>query len=175
MLSRDQQNDEIFSFPAGRQRRVIIYMYIYIYLYIYNINYFIKISYVTYISVVILWFNDAIWQHRAGSTLAWIMACCPAAPCHCLNHCWSRVSGVLWHWPDSNFTESALAVILYYEFENYTLTISATPPRGQWVKNHGKYNHRIISLYSSCRARWYDLPTLVLIETLPRFHFRNPL
>ena len=33
-----------------------------------------------------LWPSDAIWQHRSGSTLAKVMACCLAAPSHYLNH-----------------------------------------------------------------------------------------
>ena len=35
-----------------------------------------------------LWPNDAIWQHRSGSTLAQTMACCLAALSHYLNQCW---------------------------------------------------------------------------------------
>ena len=31
---------------------------------------------------------DAIWQHRSGSTLAQVMACCLTAPSHYLNRCW---------------------------------------------------------------------------------------
>ena len=34
-----------------------------------------------------LWLSDAIWQHRSGSTLAQVMACCLTAPSHCLNQC----------------------------------------------------------------------------------------
>ena len=33
-----------------------------------------------------LWPTDAIWQHSSWSTLAQVMACCPTAPNHYLNH-----------------------------------------------------------------------------------------
>ena len=35
-----------------------------------------------------LWSSDAIWQHRSGSPLAQVMACCLTAPSHYLNQCW---------------------------------------------------------------------------------------
>ena len=34
-----------------------------------------------------LWSNDTISQHRSGSTLAQVMACCLMAPSHYLNQC----------------------------------------------------------------------------------------
>ena len=41
-----------------------------------------------------LWPSDAIWQHRCGSTLAQVMACCMTAPSHYLNQCWLIISKV---------------------------------------------------------------------------------
>ena len=35
-----------------------------------------------------LWPGGTIWQHRSGSTLAQVMACCLTAPNHDLNQCW---------------------------------------------------------------------------------------
>ena len=35
-----------------------------------------------------LWPSDAIWQHRSGSKLDQVMACCPRAPSHYLNQYW---------------------------------------------------------------------------------------
>ena len=32
--------------------------------------------------------GDGIWQHRSGSTLVQVMACCLTAPSHYLNQCW---------------------------------------------------------------------------------------
>ena len=40
--------------------------------------------------------SDAIWQHRSGSTLAQVMACCLTAPSHYLNQCWLIISEVQW-------------------------------------------------------------------------------
>ena len=53
-----------------------------------------------------LWPSDAIWRHRSMSTLAQVMACCLTAPSHYLNQCWLMIREVLWHSPDSNFTEN---------------------------------------------------------------------
>ena len=44
-----------------------------------------------------LWPSDIICRHRTGSTLDQVMACCLAAPSHCLNQCWLIISKVLWH------------------------------------------------------------------------------
>ena len=44
-----------------------------------------------------LWPSDTIWQHRSGSTLAQIMACCLMAPSHYLKQCWIINSKVHWH------------------------------------------------------------------------------
>ena len=35
-----------------------------------------------------LWLIDVIWQHRFGSTLTQVMACCLMAPSHYLIQCW---------------------------------------------------------------------------------------
>ena len=58
--------------------------------------------------------SDAVWRHRTGSTLAQVMTCCLTAPSHCLNQCWLLTAEVLWHSPESNFTASAHATILYH-------------------------------------------------------------
>ena len=44
--------------------------------------------------------------HRLGSTLAEGVAWCPTAPSHYLNQFGLMISEVLWHSPDSNFTEN---------------------------------------------------------------------
>ena len=61
------------------------------------------------------------------------MAFCLMAPRHYLNQCWLVIRKILWHLHESNFTGNEQAVILYYEFENYALEITATSPRSQWV------------------------------------------
>ena len=40
---------------------------------------------------------DATWQHRPGSTLAQIMACCLMSPSHYLNQRCLFVKGFVWH------------------------------------------------------------------------------
>ena len=56
------------------------------------------------------WFgpSEAIWQHKSGSTLAQVMACCLMAPSHYLNQCWFLISGVLRRSAESNFTKPKL-------------------------------------------------------------------
>ena len=53
-----------------------------------------------------LWPSHAIWQHRSGSTLAQVMACCLMVSSHYLNQCWLIIDGVLWHSPVSNFASA---------------------------------------------------------------------
>ena len=63
------------------------------------------------------------------------MACCLTAPSHYLNQCWLLSSEVLWHSPESNFTASGQASKSVWRVwkQNYTLKITATFPRHQWV------------------------------------------
>ena len=42
-----------------------------------------------------LWPSDAMWQHRSGSTLVQVLACCLKAPSHGLNQNW-HISKVQW-------------------------------------------------------------------------------
>ena len=44
-----------------------------------------------------LWPSDTICQHRSGSILAQVMACCLMARSHYLNQCWFIISKVHWH------------------------------------------------------------------------------
>ena len=81
-----------------------------------------------------LWPNDFLWQHRCGSILAQVMACCLMAPSHYLNQCWRIIKGVLWQSHESNDP----ATIVNDKFENYIFKFTATSPRGQWV-NGVKY------------------------------------
>ena len=66
------------------------------------------------------------------------MVYCLKAPSHYLDQCW-LLSEVWWHSPESNFTACVPATILYNESENYTFTITATYPRGQWVNECMSY------------------------------------
>ena len=77
-----------------------------------------------------LWPSDTLWRHKSGTTLAQVMDCCLAAPNHYLNQCWLLTNEVLWHSPQSNFTASGQAIVLYDEFENFSFDITATSPNG---------------------------------------------
>ena len=70
------------------------------------------------VSILIKGPSDAIWQHRSGSTLAHVMACCLMAPSHYLNQCWQNISEVLWHSPEGDFTRNAQDTYPSYQFEN---------------------------------------------------------
>ena len=86
----------------------------------------------------LLWFNsswpsDVIWRQGSRSTLAQVMACCLTAPSHYLNQGWLMISKVLWHSPDSNFTENTHDIYCWNEFEIYQFETVVKSPRGQWV------------------------------------------
>ena len=71
------------------------------------------------------WLGDVLWWQISEST----SACCLRATNHYLNQYWLLISEVLWHSPESNFTASTQATVLYHEIENYTSRIAATSPR----------------------------------------------
>ena len=53
--------------------------------------------------------SGAIWQHRSGSTLAQVMACCLMAPSHYLSQCWLIINKVQWHSSEGNFAKDISA------------------------------------------------------------------
>ena len=57
-----------------------------------------------------LWPSDTIWQHKSGSTLAQVMACCLTAQSHYLKQCWLIISKVKWHSSECNFRRDASAI-----------------------------------------------------------------
>ena len=63
--------------------------------------------------------SDTICGHRAGSTLAQVMACCLTAPSHYLNQYWLIViPKIFWHSCDGNFTVNVPDIYAWYKFEN---------------------------------------------------------
>ena len=54
--------------------------------------------------------SDDIWRHRAGSTLAQVMACCLTALSHYLNQYWLIISQVQSQSPAGNFTRDTSAI-----------------------------------------------------------------
>ena len=81
-----------------------------------------------------LWPSDAIWQHRSGSTLLQVMACCLTAPSHYLKQCWLIIKCVLWHSPEGNFTKHVKDIYPWLQFKKYKFNITSASPRAQWVK-----------------------------------------
>ena len=43
------------------------------------------------------WTSGAIWRHKAGTTLAQVIACCLMAPSHRTNKCWHIINKFSWH------------------------------------------------------------------------------
>ena len=84
-----------------------------------------------------LWPIYVIWRQGSRSTLGQVMASCLMAPSHYLNQCWLMISEVLWHSPDSNFTENTQDIYHWNEFEIYLFETVVKSPRGQWVKPAG--------------------------------------
>ena len=82
-----------------------------------------------------LWPNDAILQHRSGSTLAQVMAFCLMAPSHYLNKCWLIISEVHWHLSEGNFSRYTSAINNASELESHLSKISFKSPRWQGVNS----------------------------------------
>ena len=82
-----------------------------------------------------LWPSDAIWQHKSGSTLVQVMACCLTAPSHHLNQCWLTISKVPRHSPEGITIRSAADTRPRKKIENWIFKIASRFSRGQWVKS----------------------------------------
>ena len=102
-----------------------------------------------------LWPSDAIQQHRCGSTLPQVMACCLTAPSHYLNQYWFLISEALWDSPDSNFTVSVQPTILYNRFENYVFDIIATSRRDQRVNYFAVHLEHLLQVSCPCVHQWW--------------------
>ena len=109
-----------------------------------------------------VWPNNAIWQHRSGSTLAQVMACCLGAPSHYLNQCWLIISEVLWHSPRANFTGNAQAIYPWYKFENYLFKITAAFPRDQWLHTSLVTHHKLPQ--ANWLQLWQSRPTCSIAD-----------
>ena len=83
-----------------------------------------------------LWPNGAIWQHKALSTLAQVMAWCLASPSHYLNQCWLINRTVQWHLPTWELLHrryiSHQSLTLAWNIHIWNLIKFS---RGQWVKD----------------------------------------
>ena len=113
-----------------------------------------------------LWPSDAMWQHRSGSTLDQVMACCLTAPSHYLNQCWLNITGVLWHSLKGRNTGNAHKSYYYDRFENYTLKFKATshqevnPLHAKFFKGNKKIYLHFMSFFHIDMAQ--------VVEILPQ-------
>ena len=113
-----------------------------------------------------LWPRDFIWRQGSRSTLGQVMACCLTAPSHYLNQCWPMISEVLWHSPDSNFTENTEDIYRRNEFEIYLFDTVVKFPRGQWVNPllvHWSYHSLVLNHWDDSMMKftliWYGPST----------------
>ena len=86
---------------------------------------------------------DVMGRYRFGSTLAQVMACCLTAPSHYLNQCWLIISAVLWRSPESNFTASVPAIILYMSLKIILLKLLPHLPGANELKELYKLEIKI--------------------------------
>ena len=73
----------------------------------------------TWNAVKSLWPSNTIWQHRSGSTLVQVMACCMMPPSHYLNQCWLISNVVQWHLSDGNFRGNAYDISYQDVYRNW--------------------------------------------------------
>ena len=99
--------------------------------------------YIFVLHQVSLWLSDAIWQHKSGSTLAQVMACCLTAPSHNLNQCWLPISKVQWHHLRANLQEITRPSIAWISFKITFIQIS-----------QGLVFHFIDDLYGVQTFKW---------------------
>ena len=78
-----------------------------------------------------LWPSDIVWQHRSGSTLTQVMACCLMAQGHYLSQCWLIIidQQILCSHAKTNFIDSAQAINSLNEFEKYSCKLTFTSLR----------------------------------------------
>ena len=118
-----------------------------------------------------LWNSDITWWHRSGSTLAQVMACCLTAPNYYLKS-WTNVDFSLVRFCGIHLRASYYCV-QYNELENYSLKITATSPRGQWVKKNPSFSVDCFSRHSSI---WWNheqsLTVMRLIDLMTNYFSR---
>ena len=85
------------------------------------------------------------------------------APSYYLNEYWFLIDVVMCHSPQSDFSVSAQATILYNKFENYTFKNTSTSPRGQWV-NHWRVKTKSQSLLGN--SIWRHTSGLTLAQVM---------
>ena len=89
--------------------------------------------------LILLWSGDTIWQHRSGSALAQVMACCLMALTHHMNQCRPPSIKSMPHKPliksrypsGGNFTKGNATISHKIWLENYSSEIRFKYPRNQ--------------------------------------------
>ena len=115
------------------------------------VNKSIAILYI--ITVNSLWLSDSIWQHRIGSTLAQVMACCLLAPSHYLNQCWFVIIKFPWH--------SFVGIVIRSDDNNWSdkldYKIASRSLWDQWVNQNSSHHYK----YPWLIARLHLTPLLM--------------
>ena len=100
------------------------------------------------------------------------MACCLKAPSHYLNQCWLMISEVLWHSPDSNFTENRyLAVKWVWNLLIWDCSQIPQGPMNWYHLSHMAFNwSQIIQSLNIT-----NMPSNFLFCFFPLYYFRVPI
>ena len=101
-----------------------------------------------------------------------MMACCLMSPSHYLNQFWFITNGVLWHSTEINLAASAQDIDPWNGFENLTSKITATLPRGQWVKGIHTTNWRTLMAIQVIKTININVVHKIkLNQKMPRWHW----
>ena len=115
-----------------------------------------------------LWPNDAICQHRSGSTLAQVMAWCLMASSHYLSQCWLFISEVQWHPSEGNSSWDASAVSHENKLEGIYLKFCSNISGANELRASKHCNQPSHIRITLCSYRWVpDCDGIILIWPIP--------
>ena len=119
-----------------------------------SINYFAEASLFNS-----FWSGYAIRWHKAGSTLALLMACCSVNGLLLDN---VDFSSIKWHSSESNFKASASAAFLYNEFENDNF-LQLISRRNQWATSWNHNGCKNSGMVYFCRPEIFQRYQLLIM------------
>ena len=102
---------------------------------------------------------------------------------HYLNQFWLDISDHFWHSTERNITATGQANILYNKFENYTLEVTDTSPRGEYVKtkestprqHNGTQGSLCLApanqLAANKQPLWYSIPSTLGVLCFKRWSY----
>ena len=108
----------------------------------------------------------------------WLMV-----PSHYLNQLWLDISDPLWHSTERNVTATDQVNILYNKFQNYTLEVTDTYPRGEYVKtkesaprqHNGTQGSLCLApanqLAANKQPLWYSIPSTLVVLCFKRWSY----